>query len=97
MEWPLLGGEQDDARDWAVAEVGSARGRRVTFSPSMLPLFTRDSISSERRSADSRSTWIILQTRHLGLQLVLLLLLTQEITDMAPPSGRSISLNILKM
>lgn len=63
VEWPLLGGEQDDARDWAVAEVGRARGRSVTLSPSMLPLFTRDSISSERRSADSLSTWIILHTR----------------------------------
>lgn len=57
-----MGGEVDDARDWAVAEVGRARGRSVTLSPSMLPLFTRDSISSERRSADSLSTWIILHT-----------------------------------
>lgn len=56
VEWPLLGGEVEDAKDWAVAEVGSALGRRVTLSPSMLPLFTRDSISSERRSADSLST-----------------------------------------
>ncbi len=62
VEWPLVGGEEDDARDWAVAEVGRARGRRVTLSPSMLPLFTRDSSSSERRSADSLSTWIILHT-----------------------------------
>lgn len=61
-----MGGEQDDARDWAVAEVGRARGRSVTLSPSMLPLFTRDSISSERRSADSRSTWIILHLQEYG-------------------------------
>ena len=51
----------DEASDWAVAEVGMARGRSVTLRPSMLPLFTRDSISSERSSVDSRSTWIILQ------------------------------------
>lgn len=63
VEWPLVGGEEDDASDWAVAEVGRARGRSVTLSPSMLPLFTRDSISSERRSADSLSTWIILHTQ----------------------------------
>lgn len=62
VECPLVGGEEEDASDWAVAEVGRARGRSVTLSPSMLPLFTRDSISSERRSADSRSTWIILRT-----------------------------------
>ena len=62
VERPLLGGEVEEASDWAVAEVGSARGRSVTLSPSMLPLFTRDSISSERRSADSLSTWIILHT-----------------------------------
>lgn len=65
VEWPLVGGEEDDARDCAVAEVGRARGRSVTLSPSMLPLFTRDSISSERSSADSLSTWIILHTRKL--------------------------------
>lgn len=61
VEWPLVGGEVDDASDCAVAEVGRARGLSVTLSPSMLPLFTRDSISSERRSADSLSTWIILR------------------------------------
>ena len=51
----------DEASDWAVAEVGMARGRSVTLRPSMLPLLTRDSISSERSSVDSLSTWIILQ------------------------------------
>lgn len=56
-----MGGDEDDASDCAVAEVGRARGLSVTLSPSMLPLFTRDSISSERRSADSLSTWIILK------------------------------------
>lgn len=61
-----MGGEEEDARDWAVAEVGRARGRSVTLRPSMLPLFTRDSMSSERSSADSLSTWIILHThRHI--------------------------------
>lgn len=59
-----MGGEQDEASDWAVAEVGRARGRSVTLSPSMLPLLTRDSSSSERNSADSLSTWIILHNSH---------------------------------
>lgn len=91
MEWPLLGGEQDDARDWAVAEVGRARGRSVTLSPSMLPLFTRDSISSERRSADSLSTWIILHTGQLRLRLKLPQSLQNTIDnlDIAPPGGQS--------
>lgn len=61
VECPLLGGEEEDARDWAVAEVGKARGRSVTLRPSMLPLFTRDSMSPDRKSADSLSTWIILR------------------------------------
>lgn len=70
VEWPLVGGEQEEASDWAVADVGRARGRSVTLSPSMLPLFTRDSISSERSSADSLSTWIILHVhKHRWLQL----------------------------
>lgn len=61
VERPLTGGEEL-ARERAVTEVGIVdRGRSVTFSPSMLPLFTRLSISSARSSADSRSTWIILQ------------------------------------
>lgn len=60
VERPLTGGEEL-ARERAVTEVGIVdRGRSVTFSPSMLPLFTRLSISSARSSADSRSTWIIL-------------------------------------
>lgn len=59
-----MGGEQDEASDWAVAEVGMARGRSVTLSPSMLLLLTRDSSSSERSSADSLSTWIILRNSH---------------------------------
>lgn len=63
VERPLVGGDEEEARDWAVAEVGMVRGRSVTLSPSMLPLFTRDSISPALRSADSLSTWIILNTR----------------------------------
>lgn len=61
VDRPLTGGEEL-ARERAVTEVGmEERGRRVTLSPSMLPLFTRLSSSSARSSAFSRSTWIILR------------------------------------
>ncbi len=60
VDRPLTGGDEL-ARERAVTEVGmEERGRSVTFRPSMLPLLTRLSISSARSSADSLSTWIIL-------------------------------------
>lgn len=61
VERPLTGGEEL-ANERAVTEVGmEGRGLSVTLRPSMLPLFTRLSISSARSSADSFSTWIILK------------------------------------
>ena len=61
VERPLTGGEEL-ANERAVTEVGmEGRGLRVTLRPSMLPLFTRHSISSARNSALSFSTWIILR------------------------------------
>lgn len=63
VDLPLTGGDEL-ARERAVTEVGiEERGRSVTFRPSMLPLFTRLSISSARSSADSLSTWIILEQK----------------------------------
>lgn len=63
VDRPLTGGDEL-ARERAVTEVGmEERGRRVTLRPSILPLFTRLSISSARSSADSLSTWIILEQK----------------------------------
>lgn len=71
VDRPLTGGDEL-ARERAVTEVGmEERGRRVTLRPSILPLFTRLSISSARSSADSLSTWIILEQKEREIERAL--------------------------